>query len=151
NPNGSLAAIYNPFTTRSVNGQFIRDPFPGNVIPQNMLDPVALKLMSYYPQPNRPGNPVTGANNFAGTAGLPTDSDQYTIKVDHNINDKQHFFARWSQKRQFKQLEGEFFGADDPGGYGTLAPDNRFDGGLGYTYVISPTLVMEANFGWVVG
>jgi len=148
NPNGSLAAIYNPFTTRSVNGQFIRDPFPGNVIPQNMLDPVALKLMSYYPQPNRPGNPVTGANNFAGTAGLPTDSDQYTIKVDHNINDKQHFFARWSQKRQFKQLEGEFFGADDPGGNGTLAPDNRFDGGLGYTYVISPTLVMEANFGW---
>jgi hypothetical protein len=68
--------------------------------------------------------------------------------VDHKINDKQNFYARWSQKRQFKQLSGEFFGADDPGGMGTLAPDNRFEGGLGYTYVFSPTFVMSLTAGW---
>ncbi len=83
-----------------------------------------------------------------GTAGLPTNSDQYTIKVDENINEKQNFFVRWSQKRQFKQLEGEFFGASNPGGNGTIAPDNRFEGGAGYTYVFSPTLVMSLTFGW---
>ena len=116
--------------------------------PASQLDPVALKLLNYYPAPNRPGDPLTGANNFVGTAGLPTNSDQYTIKVDQNISEKQNLFARWSQKRQFKQLEGEFFGADDPGGNGTLAPDNRFEGGLGYTYVFSPTFVMSLNFGW---
>jgi hypothetical protein len=148
NQDGSLAVIYNPFTTTLVNGQYVRTPFPGNMIPSTLLDPVALKLMPYYPNPNRPGNALTGANNFAGTAGLPTDSDQYTIRVDENINEKQNFYARWSQKRQFKQLEGEFFGTNDPGGNGTLAPDNRFEGGLGYTYVFSPTFVMSLNFGW---
>ena len=148
NQNGSLAVIYNPFTTRFPDGQYSRHPFPGNVIPTTMLDPVALKLMAYYPNPNIPGNAVTGANNYAGTAGLPTDSDQYTVRVDQNISDKQHFFARWSQKRQFKQLSGDFLGSSDPGGDGTLAPDNRWDAGLGFTDAFSPTFVMVANFGW---
>jgi len=148
NANGSLAVIFNPFTTRQVGGQFVRDPFPGNMIPSNMLDPVAQKLLPYWPNPNRAGDPVTGANNFVGTAGLPIGSDQYTVRVDHNINDRQHFYARWSWKRQYKQLEGEFFGHNDVGGNGTLAPDNRWDGGVGYTFAISPTLAVETNFGW---
>jgi hypothetical protein len=148
NQDGSPATIYNPFSTTLANGQYVRTPFANNKIPASLLDPVALKLMSYYPAPNRPGNTLTGANNFAGTAGLPTNSDQYTVKVDENVSEKQNFYARWSQKRQFKQLEGEFFGAGDPGGNGTLAPDNRFEGGLGYTYVFSPTFVMSLNFGW---
>ncbi len=148
NQDGSLATIFDPFSTTLVNGQYVRSAFPGNMIPMRLLNPVALKLMNYYPAPNRPGNNLTGVDNFAGTAGLPTNSDQYTIKVDENISEKQNFYARWSQKRQFKQLEGEFFGTSDPGGNGTLAPDNRFEGGLGYTYVFSPAFVMSLNFGW---
>jgi hypothetical protein len=148
NQDGSLATIYNPFTTQLGNGQYVRTPFAGNMIPQSTLNPVAMKLLNYYPVANRAGAPLTGANNYVGTAGLPTDSDQYTIKVDHRINEKQNFYGRWSQKRQFKQLTGEFFGANDPGGMGTLAPDNRFEGGLGYTYVFSPTFVMSLTAGW---
>ncbi len=148
NQDGTLSTIFNPFGTQLVNGQYVRTMFPGNVIQPSMLNPVALKLLNYYPQPNRPGNAITGQNNYVGTAGLPTNSDQYTIKVDENISEKQNFFARWSQKRQFKQLTGEFFGANDPGGMGTLAPDNRFEGGVGYTYVFTPTFVMSLNFGW---
>lgn len=148
NEDGSQAVIYNPFTTVFSGGVYSRQPFPGNIIPTNLLNPVSLKLLAYYPNPNEAGNAVTGANNYAGTAGLPTDSDQYTVRVDHNISDMQHFFAQWSQKRQFKQLSGDFLGASDPGGEGTLAPDNRWDAGVGFTDAFSPTFVMVANFGW---
>ncbi len=148
NQDGTLATIYNPFTTQLANGQYVRTPFAGNVIPSTSLNPVAMKLLSYYPAANRPGAALTGANNYVGTAGLPTNSDQYTVKLDHRVNDKQNFYGRWSQKRQFKQLSGEFFGHNDPGGMGTLAPDNRFEGGLGYTYVFSPTFVMSLTAGW---
>ncbi len=148
NPDGTPVQIYNPFSTRQVNGAFVRDPFPGAKIPNNLLDPVALKALAYYPASNRAGDPITGANNFVGAAPLPTNSDAYTIRVDHNVNDSNRLFGRWSQKRQFKQLSGEFFGHDDPGGEGTLAPDNRFDGALGYSAAISPTLVLNANFGF---
>jgi carboxypeptidase family protein len=148
NPNGTQAVIFNPFTTRLVNGSYVRDPFPGNVIPRQSLDPVALKMLQYWPQPNRPGDPLTGQNNFAGTAGLPTNGDQYTIKVDHNITDRQRLFVRGSQKRQFKQLAGEFFGSNNPGGNGTIAPNPRMDAGLGYTYALSPTLVFSSTLGF---
>ena len=111
NPNGSLAQIYDPFSTTVVNGAPVRTPFGGNLIPSAMFDPVAVNALTFYPSTNRPGDPLTGANNFVGTAGLPTNSDQYTIRVDHNINDNQRLFGRWSQKRQFKQLAGEFSAA----------------------------------------
>jgi len=39
NPNGYAAVIYNPFTTRLVNGSYIRDPFRGMSSAQ-MLDSV---------------------------------------------------------------------------------------------------------------
>ena len=49
-------AIYDPRTTRTVtvNGaQFVvRDPFPNNVIPRELLDPVALKIQALIPDPD---------------------------------------------------------------------------------------------------
>ena len=36
-------AIYDPRTTRVVNGQVVRDPFPSNVIPRELLDPADQK------------------------------------------------------------------------------------------------------------
>ena len=56
--NGNLIVIYDPLTTRpNPNGSgVIRDPFPGNVIPANRLDPVGRNVASIYPLPNGPGN-----------------------------------------------------------------------------------------------
>ena len=44
---GRLIVIYDPLTTRpnpAAPGQFIRDPFPGNVIPANRLNPVGQSI-----------------------------------------------------------------------------------------------------------
>src|SRR5262249_43886762 len=38
---GRLIAIYDPASGQLVNGQWVRNPFPGNVIPANRIDPVA--------------------------------------------------------------------------------------------------------------
>ncbi|MBL8219034.1 MAG: carboxypeptidase regulatory-like domain-containing protein, partial [Bryobacterales bacterium] len=47
--------IYDPASTRRVDGQWLRDPFAGNIIPQNRIDPVARKVLEFDPwrQPNR--------------------------------------------------------------------------------------------------
>jgi len=41
--------IYDPRSTRSEAGTVIRDPFPGNIIPQNRFDPVAAKILQVAP------------------------------------------------------------------------------------------------------
>ena len=50
-----------------MNGANVRDPSPGNIIPPDRLDPVALNVVDFYPTPNQPGT-ITGANNWLGTA-----------------------------------------------------------------------------------
>ena len=39
--------IYDPASTRTVNGQLVRDPFVNNIIPQNRWDPAAAKILSF--------------------------------------------------------------------------------------------------------
>src|SRR5205085_9433865 len=41
--------IYDPTTTQTVNGRVMRTLFPGNVVPKNMFDPVALKIQALIP------------------------------------------------------------------------------------------------------
>ena len=66
---GSAYQVYDPFTTTATaNGQFQRQPFAGNIIPANRLDPVALKIMSYWPAPSmwrRPILPCPSASEAA--------------------------------------------------------------------------------------
>src|SRR6476469_306764 len=64
---GQLVRIFDPTTTRpdpTNPGAYIRTPFTGNIIPINRLDPVALKIQSYYPAANSPGDPNTQLNNY---------------------------------------------------------------------------------------
>ena len=46
-------AIYDITTNRTVNGQLVRDAFPGNIIPSNRFDAAAKKLIDLYPDPNQ--------------------------------------------------------------------------------------------------
>jgi Carboxypeptidase regulatory-like domain len=154
--------IYNPFTTRTittgtvdpVTGRtatqtgYIRDPFPGNIIPTSLINPVARATEQYYPAPNGPGL----VNNFTSTIGAPVSQDKYTIRVDQNVTDNARLFVRWSQAFEFKTRNGAFFGPDNPGGSGEIAGNNRFDLGGGFTYTFSPTFVMSVSAGanrWV--
>jgi hypothetical protein len=52
NGSGQLIAIYDPFSVSQNGSQFVRAPFAGNIIPKDHIDPVALKVMTYYPKPN---------------------------------------------------------------------------------------------------
>src|SRR5439155_25032354 len=51
---GRQIIVYDPATGRDVNGVWTRDPFAGNQIPSNRFDPLAAKLLQYYPLPSTP-------------------------------------------------------------------------------------------------
>src|SRR5215831_12338616 len=61
---GPQYQVYDPNTTVAVaGGHFQRLPFAGNIIPADRLDPVAQKILSYYPLPNQTGN-RDASNNY---------------------------------------------------------------------------------------
>ncbi len=80
------AAIKNPFT-----GQ----PYPGNVIPQSQLSPVALRLLQYYPAPNRAGT-TPGVNNLQSESTTRDENDQVLTRVDQNVGNKARLTVRYN-------------------------------------------------------
>jgi hypothetical protein len=140
--------IYNPFTTRpdTQAGRFRRDPFPNNIIPQNLLNPVALKLLDFYPVPNQPGT-ADGRNNFFQAYKILESYDVFMARFDHAFSEKHRMFARahydrWTEK---KWLTGNTFFNPDVNQI-TL---NRNNAGLALddVYSFGPTFVMNVRYG----
>src|SRR6185437_17147488 len=68
--------IFDPATTQQLpNGQYIRQPFAGNIIPTNRLDANAIKLLNLYPEPTQSGL----LNNFSVNRKNTTDVDAFDI------------------------------------------------------------------------
>ncbi len=106
NAQGQLVQIYDPLTTSpdpARPGRFIRDPFPGNVIPSDRISPAARALMQYYPQPNNPGDPFTARGNFAASPNVAQYRyNSYMGRVDHVFNANHRLFvsntSNWGQE-----------------------------------------------------
>ena len=116
NSAGQLVTIYDPLTTRAnPNGSgFIRDPFPGNVIPANRINPISVAMMANMPLPD------TG-RSFNGQATLDDGPQrQETLKVDHKWSDRwttAGMYGYQHTKEPGSAFWGEHFTvAGDPGG-----------------------------------
>ena len=136
--------LYNPFTTVQTASGFSRTPFAGNKIPSNLISHVAAKLLAYYPAPTN--SALT--NNFSASASAAATSDEYGIRLDHNVTDNLRIFARWSNKAESKTEEAPYYGASNPAGPGSSNPNNRLDGAAGLTWVFNPTTVFSLNAGY---
>lgn len=80
----------NPFT-----GQ----PFPGNVIPTNMLDPTTQIATQYLPKPNvavPAGSAVFPLYNAIAFPKSTNNWDQYNLRIDHNINSNNIIYGSFS-------------------------------------------------------
>lgn len=86
--------IYDPTTTREVNGQRVRDRFNGNVIPLTQLDPVALNIQSMIPEPNRTG--FEFVNNYLTQYTNPRLTYIPSVKLDHNLSPSMKISGYWS-------------------------------------------------------
>ena len=95
---GQLITIFNPFSTHLLNGINTRDPFPGNVIPANLLNPIAVAVLKLYPSPNRMGSSVTGRQNYQYSGQKTYARDLQSYRVDQFIGSKQRLFLRYSQQ-----------------------------------------------------
>ena len=146
--NGTTPTIYNPFSTTSVNGQEVRTGFAGNVIPTGMLDPVALKLASYYPLPNY-GGPGATVSNYLSTAPLTIRQDVASLRIDQNVTQKYHLSGRYAYSRTPLTQPNTYGdpGTTGAGAAGTTTFTNQ-SFALDNIYVFSPTFLMNFNYGY---
>ncbi len=96
---GEILPIFDPATTRRNpafdssqpvtrdNLEYLRDPFPGNRIPQHRIDPVAEKAVTFYPDPNAAVGPFFRNNYFLVSPETNT-ANGLIAKIDHSIRDR---------------------------------------------------------------
>jgi len=130
--------LYNPFST-GANGN--RVPFAGNIIPSNLLNPVAQKIVSAtsaYPLPTGPGL----INNLLYTSHSDINGDQGDIKIDYNLSEKDRLFGRYSRSQIDNPSTNNI-----PLFYNSFATYPAHNGVLDWVHTVSPAIVNEARFG----
>jgi hypothetical protein len=73
-------------------------PFPNNTIPSSRINSVALGFLALYPLPNAGDLSKAHSGNYIANRSNNYDSNQYDVRVDHNLTSKQSMFARWTWK-----------------------------------------------------
>jgi hypothetical protein len=138
---GKPILIYDPATGSTA---ATRQPFPGNVIPTQRFDPVALAAMQYFPLPDRAGT-ATNANNFIGSSRNRLDRDIVVGRLDHQFRPADLVTARYYINDA---------GTNNSGTYGIPAADPladitdvRVQSILGsYTHIFNPGMTNEFRY-----
>jgi hypothetical protein len=83
-------------TTRA--GTTAAQPFAGNLIPANRIDPIGKAFAALYPAPNQPNDDPGRApsNNYRANGSDSLTQDFYTARIDHALGEKDRFFGRIS-------------------------------------------------------
>ncbi len=155
NGSGQLITLYDPLTTfcesacDTPGAVYARQPFPGNIIPQDRWDPVARNLLKFFPLPNAvPTNRFTNQNNFFASGKSPSDEDKFDSRIDHNFSDKFHVYGRGSYSTS---ASGAFnaFGTlgNSLAGNGSNSTQ-QYNISLNGVYTFSPTTIMNVNYGF---
>lgn len=134
--------IFDPQTTRTVNGVSCRDPFPNNIIPASRISPTAQAIYALMP-------PTTTQAVLNNTTELAQPSysnfNDYTLKWDQYFGTNHH-------------LSGSFVDSAVPTGGGATLPAPMINAGatlnaydqsrLTHDWVIKPTVVNELVLGY---
>jgi hypothetical protein len=140
-------AIYDPLTLREVNGVFVADPFPGNIIPSNRISQVSRRIGEIAKQHYAPINDALTANNLFPTQNTPEfDQNQWSFKIDQVVSGRQRLsgsLARNTRPRLLLDANG-IWDANDPIG-GPLSTARRqvinsWLARVAHDFTISPTL-----------
>ncbi len=143
---GSPASpIFDPATTRpdpAHPGQYLRDPFPGNIIPSNRISPYATAYANLWWPDALPRNGQLTSNFINGTPSKREDN-QINTRIDQKLSDSNSLFGRlsWADLNQTNP-------ANFPNAFqGTF---NKYVGvTISDTQVFNPTTVLDIRLGYL--
>ena len=151
---GRPFTIYDPATTRpNPNGSgFIRDPFPGNRIPRERMDPVALRALEFYPLPNRTPTPED-PQNFVNQRNTGLKWATILGRVDHQLSTSQQLLFRYGWNHRTDPA-ASFYGDDccraagNPTDGQDVFERGNITAASSWTWVANRTTVVDVRMGF---
>lgn len=143
--------LFDPLSARPEGGRYVRTAFPNSVIPQDRLDPAGRFLVNSYPLPNiSPLEPRFLLNNYQARFPQAFRRNNFNGRLDHRAGAHNIYLtggfsfgdilteSGWGPQNPFYS-QPEFVGRENR--------DRNPYVSLGDTWVLSPTLVVDARLG----
>jgi hypothetical protein len=145
--NGTGITVYDPLTGNPDGTG--RQPFPNDTIPANRIDPASAIMTGLLPQQLTRPNQFT--NNYDAYADTQYQRSSWDYKVNYNPTSKAMIWGRYSFSPinipgvfELGPAEGDVFAGGQAGKAGGLVTSTA----AGFTYTISPTVLLDANVGY---
>jgi len=149
-----LQQIYNPLQCAPLGPDpsdgCQRTAIPGNRVDllnntqPGLIDPIGQALLKAYPEPNQPGDSVTGADNYRTSILANAPGYQFDVKIDHNFSDKQRLSGRFS--RAYGEYNVPFVLASGDFNDGFNSSTSVYNIGLEDNWTIKPTVLVTGHF-----
>ncbi len=144
---GQQVVIYDPTTTTYNGTNYQRQPFPNDTIPQQDIDPVAAKIVQFYPLPNTPGN-AAGQNNYFASGTSRVNIDTFSAKVNEHFNANNSMFVSYSHRHYVTPAANLFPKADQVAESTSTNSNIDNSASIDYTFTPTSTFVMDFRYGF---
>lgn len=140
----AAAPLCDPLT-RTASGGCV--PFPGNRIPNDRLDRVALALLARVPQPTTPG----AVQNLVAVGNQVNLSDQFSLRLDYGPRETDRLYARGTT---FRVRDEQPFGTSALNeslvpDFGRIVTTRSENVAVGHTHTFSPRWLTETRMGYL--
>jgi hypothetical protein len=120
--------------------------FPGDTLTVP-VNPAIAAVLAGYPLPNEPQG-AYGARTYATSSKVATDTNQFSVRIDHRISDKANLFGRFS----LNQVNGPTTNPDQTAinpTFGVNFFDHQRSAAIRYSRTISPHLAFTTSIGYI--
>ena len=148
--------IYDPATTRIVEGGIVRDGFGfdpdtglpieglANIIPLDRIDSVGQTIAKFYPEPTS----ADTSNNYVANQNHVNDQNSFDLRVDHRFREQDQIFGAYSFSNITSARPGPL---GDKGGSDCCPSRSKVRAqhlGLGFTHTFSPRVLNDFHGGF---
>ncbi len=141
-PNNNIATYTSPGAGSAL---------PGGTGPGNMIDPSALKLMSYFPAPNyNSGAPSGGYSpyiNWVASGATGLDNHQWDLKIDQSFGDRDRLSGKYAQRLTHAINLNCFNNIADPCS-GGVGPQSAHLVAVDWVHTFGPATVLNVSYGY---
>lgn len=142
---GPTYQLHNPFSRVPAAGGLISaQPFPGNIIPPSLINPVAREILKYFPDPLQPGNP-DGTNNFQRPELLENINYwTHSVRIDHAFSERHRVFGRGSLYDRNSDYNNYFDNLATGTVFQFISRSFVFDD----VFTLNPTTILNVRYGY---
>lgn len=125
-------------------------PFPGNMIPANRIDPIARQLAALYPLPNVASDITRAPSaNYAVNLSDKLTQDSLTTRVDHSLGNNDRIFGRYNVIAAPQDIASAYPDRNSDTRAGIR--ENKVHSLLGsWMHNFTPTVLNEARYGYTL-